>query len=224
MSNEEIRAKIIYSKTKQSRYIAHLDTIDVISKALRRMLLPYAVTQGCHPRPKLTFGSPLPLGHASYCEFFIISLAEVVDAASLKESLNHELPAGMLVSEVIIPFIDSRKGNYGEQLHYRLGFSCMATAQKAIEFLNNPDVTFVVDRKGKNKTYRLGDAVKQTTLTSAADNILIEAVFIQGLPDVPSVSKIVTALADHLGNEKENFTIIERIALRELTQTGETVN
>ena len=49
---EEIKAKVIYTKTKQSRYVAHLDNIDVMCKALRRIQLPYAVTQGqSYPLP-----------------------------------------------------------------------------------------------------------------------------------------------------------------------------
>lgn len=224
MSNEEIKAKIIYSKTCQSRYIAHLDTIDVISKALRRLQLPYAVTQGCHVRPKLTFGPPLPLGHASFCEFFIVSLVEPVSAENLQAGLNRELPQGMKVLEVIVPFVDTRKGNGGEKLQYRLGFSCRLTAEKAVNFLCDPEVSFVVDRKGKNKSYRLGDAVRQAKIVATADSCIVEAEFIQGLADVPSVSKIVTALAEYLGNDRESFNLIERVALSELTQTGDSAN
>jgi uncharacterized protein (DUF2344 family) len=62
MSTQEFRLKVSYSKTKQARYIPHLDTIEVVAKAIRRLKLPYAVSQGCHVRPKITFGAHFPLG------------------------------------------------------------------------------------------------------------------------------------------------------------------
>jgi radical SAM-linked protein len=219
MSNEEFKAKIIYSKTCQARYIAHLDTIDVISKSLRRLQLPYAVTQGCHARPKLTFGPPLPLGHASFCEFFIISLVEKTDAEALKNSLNRELPQGMQVIEVILPFTENKRTSEGDQLSYRFTFSDKVVAEKAISFLSSPDVTFSVDRKGKNRDYRLGDAVRKAELINSPNGAVINAEFVQGIAEVPSVSKIVTALADNLGDDRDSLRLIERVAQRELTRT-----
>ncbi|NCB39874.1 MAG: DUF2344 domain-containing protein [Erysipelotrichia bacterium] len=213
---EEFKVRVDYTKTCQSRYIAHLDTIDVISKALRRLQLPYSVTQGCHARPKLTFGPPLPLGHASFCEYFILTMASPVDAEWLKTALTRELPHGMHVSKIEMPYTEKKTGTNGEKLTYRLVFSDNETAQKAVDFLQNPSVTFEVERKGQLKKYQLGDAVRQTKLSQYEDKYLVEAQFVQGLPDVPSVSKIVTALAEHLGESKNGLMLIERVALSEV--------
>jgi len=221
MSGQEFKIRIDYSKTAQARYIAHLDTIDVISKALRRLKLAYAVTQGCHVRPKISFGPPLPLGHASLCEYFVISVLQEPDVNAIKESLNHEFPAGMTVKRVRFPYAELQRGNFGELVSYRLVFAKHATAEKALNWLKSAETAFTVSHKGKEKQYNCLQALKKAELKDEASQTLIEADFFQGLANVPSVSKIVTALAAFLAEEREDLKFIERTALCELSKTGD---
>ncbi|GAB4276015.1 MAG: hypothetical protein Kow0029_17610 [Candidatus Rifleibacteriota bacterium] len=212
----EIKAKITYSKTQQSRYIAHLDTIDVICKALRRMKLPYLVTQGCHVRPKISFGAPLPLGHSSRCEQFVLSLAEIVDSNWLKSELTKQLPNGMEVMSVEIPCVENKKGANGDLVKYLLGFTAKATEQQALSFLTNPETSFSQISKGRTKTYKPVNALQKIVERQHGMLHVIEAEFVQGKPDVPSVSKIITALADFLGGQKNDLVLIERVSLQKL--------
>lgn len=212
----EFKTRVNYSKTRQARYIAHLDTIDIICKALRRIHLSYAVTQGCHVRPKISFGPPLPLGHASYCEYFVITLLQQPDPEALKTALNRELPQGMEVLSVDCPWVDKKAAAVGEQVEYRLHFSSRATADRARSWLLNPESAFQVVRKGEARKYTIGKAVQRADLAEADDSWQLQAEFIQGLADVPSVSKIVTALAEQLGESRDDFYLLERIALKEL--------
>jgi radical SAM-linked protein len=212
----EYKTRINYSKTRQARYISHLDTIDIISKALRRLQLHYAVTQGCHIRPKISFGPPLPLGHASYCEYFVITLLQQPDAESLKTALNRELPQGMEVISLEFPWIDKKSGAAGEQVNYRLHFSSRQTADLARTWLLNPETAFQGMRKGETRSYAIGKAVQKAELVEADSDWELQAEFVQGLADVPSVSKIVTALAEYLGASRDDFYLLERIALQEI--------
>lgn len=215
-NSEEMKVRVDYSKTCQARYIAHLDTIDVINKALRRLQLPYALTQGCHVRPKIIFGPPLPLGHASFCEYFILSLTQTVEAEWLQNALNKEFPQGMRVSKVTIPYSEKKGVNKGEQLSYQMLFADKETAELAKAFLLDSETVFEAERKGQKKKYRLGDAVKKAEVCQKNDKYMLEAEFVQGLADIPSVSKIVTALAKHLGDSRDSLQLIERIALSDL--------
>jgi len=212
----EYRTRVNYSKTRQARYIAHLDTIDIICKALRRLQLPYAVTQGCHVRPKISFGPPLPLGHASYCEYFVITLLQQPDPESLKVALNRELPEGMDVVSVEFPWVDKKAAAAGEEVHYRLHFSSRQVAEQAHTWLLDPQSSFQVIRKGETRNYVIGKAVQHAELIEAGNGWQLQAEFLQGMADVPSVSKIVTALAAHLGASRDDFYLLERTALKEL--------
>lgn len=212
----EYKTRINYSKTRQARYIAHLDTIDVICKALRRLKLSYAVTQGCHVRPKISFGPPLPLGHASYCEYFIITFSEEPDGTQLKNQLNREFPQGMEVLSIEFPWTETKSPAAGDWVQYQLYFRTQATAEKAESWLLNPKSSFQVDKKGQIKSYVVGNALQKTDLAETSDGWLMTAEFVQGLADVPSVSKIVTALAKHLGDSRDDFYLLERTALKQL--------
>jgi len=219
-SRPEVKVRVEYSKTCQARYIAHLDTIDVICKALRRLQLPYAVTQGCHVRPKISFGPPLPLGHASYCEYFVLTLTEAVDSQTLQVSLNRELPSGMRVISITNPYVEARSGNFGEKLHYRFSFTSAEVAETAQQWLLNPETAFSAESKGKTRTYMIKSAVLGASIAKN-DSLILEADFIQGQADVPSVSKIVTALAGFLDTRKDCLRLIERVSLSELQQKQE---
>ncbi|HNW36883.1 MAG TPA: TIGR03936 family radical SAM-associated protein, partial [Candidatus Ozemobacteraceae bacterium] len=93
----EYRYRVHYSRHGQSIYLAHLDVMESLLRSLRRSGLPYALSQGCHTRPKTSFGPPLPLGQASRCEFFDLYLREVSDPSEVAAKLSGLLPAGMTI-------------------------------------------------------------------------------------------------------------------------------
>jgi radical SAM-linked protein len=212
----EIKIKVTYTKFKPACYIAHLDTIDAISKALRRLRLPYLVTEGCHTRPKISFGAPLPLGHASRCEQFVLSLSEKINTDWLQNQLSIQLPVGMDILKVESPCPLQAKGANGDEVKYQFGFKTLETARQAAEFLANPKTAFEAFSKGKSRSYQLGNAVKSSKSYEAQGQYVLEIDFIQGQPAVPSVSKIVTALASYLSDKKDDLVKIERLALQKL--------
>ena len=48
------------------------------------------------------------------------------------------------------------------------------------------------------------------------EKYLIIADFLQGLAEVPSVSKIITALARFLGEDRDSLELIERLSIQAL--------
>ena len=212
----ETKVRVEYTKTGMSRYIAHLDNIDIIIKALRRLQLPYEVSQGFHVRPTISFAPPLPLGHASLCEYFVMTLKNPINTDELKEKLSEQLPIGMNVTNVIQPWIEKKSANIGERVTYKLYFSDKETAQKTKSWISNPQTSFEGNHKGKTKTYTIGKATLSTEIEMINEQYILTAVFEQGMEGVPSVSKIITALADYLGESKESLQLIERVALVEL--------
>jgi radical SAM-linked protein len=61
-----------WEKGEEARYSSHLDVIKVFERALRRAGLPVSYSQGFHPKMKVAFGPPLPLGHLSTAEYLDI--------------------------------------------------------------------------------------------------------------------------------------------------------
>ena len=211
-NNKGIRLRVTYSKTDRAKYISHLDTIDIISKAVRRLNLQYEVTQGCHIRPILNFGAPLPLGHASFCEYFVLTLKEKISLNGLEDKLSNEFPSGMKAVRCEFLADDDKDKAQLNELHYRFSFTSENVCDEAFKFLNNPESSFEAFQKKKLRQYRIGEAVKKIEKNKEQEIYLLEIDFIQGLQGIPSVSKIVTALAHNLGDLRSFFVNIERIS------------
>lgn len=88
-----------YQKGEQVRWISHLDLKRTLERAMRRAGLPLELTKGHNPRPKLSFGPPLPLGATGGAELLALHLAEPLEPEGLKQLLNEQLPSGLEVLE-----------------------------------------------------------------------------------------------------------------------------
>ena len=73
-----LRVRFRFTKTGKIRFTSHRDVARMWERALRRARLPVAYTEGCSPRPKLSFGLALPTGCESNAEYLDVALREPV--------------------------------------------------------------------------------------------------------------------------------------------------
>ncbi len=93
-----------YRKGEALRWISHLDLKRTLEYAMRRARLPLELTQGHNPRPKLSFGPPMPLGATGEAELLAVYLTEAWTPERLKERLASQLPLGLeLVDSWVVP-------------------------------------------------------------------------------------------------------------------------
>jgi radical SAM-linked protein len=83
------RYRIRYTKLGRASFIAHLDTMRLLMRMLRRAGLDLIYTQGFHPKPDMSFGPALGLS--------VLSLGEVVDLRI--EKIDGAPAIGSLVTE-----------------------------------------------------------------------------------------------------------------------------
>ncbi|NLM17974.1 MAG: DUF2344 domain-containing protein [Candidatus Riflebacteria bacterium] len=212
---EKLQCRFVYTRLGYSKYLSHLDMIGVITKAVRRASLPYAITAGITPRAVISFGPPLPLGHESLCEFFILDLTESIDPEEAKERLSEELPEGVIITEAIFPYSRRRQPNKGEMVEYELFF----TTEKACEMAQNflcPNRVFELESKGKLKAYSMEKALQSIARNDRDGLFILKVQFFQSIPDAPSVSKISTALERHLQEDEESIFLIRRLSITSL--------
>jgi radical SAM-linked protein len=74
----------------------------LFERALRKLQLPVAYTEGFSPRPKLSFGLALTVAHESEAEYLDVELKEAIDLAALPAELTAALPDGMAVDAVVV--------------------------------------------------------------------------------------------------------------------------
>ena len=101
-----MRLRIRYSKKGKVRFISHRDVARIWERALRRVGVSVAYSQGFSPRPKLSFGLALSTGHESEAEFLDLELSDedgdwtAVRGEDLAARLTAALPVGLDVVAV----------------------------------------------------------------------------------------------------------------------------
>jgi radical SAM-linked protein len=87
--------RVRFAKRGKVRFISARDVARALERAFRIEQLPLAFTEGFSPRPKVSFGLALSVGHESDAEYLDLELTEAVDTAVLAERLTPALPEGM---------------------------------------------------------------------------------------------------------------------------------
>ena len=100
----EVRLR--FSKTGQAKYISHLDTNRVFSRAFARARINLWYTEGFNPRPYMSFSLPLSLGVESLCENVDIRITDDMTDDELKDKVNAVLPVGIRIVDVYDDFMD----------------------------------------------------------------------------------------------------------------------
>ncbi len=96
-----VRIRIRFSKGGRVRFVSHRDVARLFERALRKLQLPVAYTEGFSPRPKLSFGLALTVAYESEAEYLDVELTEPIDLEVLPAGLTDALPPGMAVEAVV---------------------------------------------------------------------------------------------------------------------------
>jgi hypothetical protein len=89
--------RLRFSKRGKVRFVGHRDVARAFERAFRIAELPIAFTQGFSPRPRVSFGLALSVGHESDAEYLDVELREPVDR-DLPAVLTAALPDGIVVT------------------------------------------------------------------------------------------------------------------------------
>lgn len=96
---KHVKYRISYSKTGQARFFGHLELADIMFRAFRRAEIPIEFSVGFHPKPKISFDDPLPVGMESLHETCLVSVKPMFSPVRMLEKLNHKLPSGLKVTK-----------------------------------------------------------------------------------------------------------------------------
>jgi radical SAM-linked protein len=92
--------RIAFTKRGKVRFISHRDVARAFERAFRIDALPISFTQGFSPRPKVSFGLALSVGHESEAEYLDVELAMPIPLPPLAARLSRALPDGIDVIAV----------------------------------------------------------------------------------------------------------------------------
>lgn len=162
----EIRLR--FSKTGQAKYISHLDTNRVFSRAFARAKLNLWFTQGFNPHPYMSFSLPLSLGVESLCENVDIRIIDDISNDEVKKRVNDALPLGIRILDVYDDFMDCHEIVYSDYV-YKFEFSDNEKAIEKIKEVLQSD-TIMAQKKGKQGKRRV---LKETDIKQFIDKYSI---------------------------------------------------
>ena len=90
-----------FFKKDELKYLSHLDVLALMERALMRTGMPLLYSGGFHPKPKLSFSNPIPLGVQSFAEYCDIELLEKISPEDFTGLLNLKLPDNLKVIKAL---------------------------------------------------------------------------------------------------------------------------
>jgi radical SAM family uncharacterized protein/radical SAM-linked protein len=170
-SNHQISYHLAFSKLGEARFLGHLELVHAFHRAARRAHIPVAYSQGFHPKPRFSFGQPIPLGTESLAEQFAITLTEYMKPELLKNLLSGAMPRGIIIRsvELVGPKTSLRIPELVKYLIFVPGVT-VSQVKGFIEKLNStPKWPVSRKRKGKQITTDLKQVVESLQLITKKD-------------------------------------------------------
>jgi len=119
---------IRYAKRGEARYIGHLDTVDILLRAIRSAGVSLRMHGKYHPKPRISLSAALPVGIESTCEWIEMEAEgpgpqDAGDGlgGGLAARINAHLPAGMRVMAAMPGPMNVRVADFGYLLVGRKG-------------------------------------------------------------------------------------------------------
>lgn len=154
LTKKAMKVRICLSKDGRMKWISHLDAQRTLMLSLRRAKIPLSYTEGFHPRPRISFAMPLPLGYTSSSEWVEAILSKKEKPEKIKERLNKSLPCDFQVIEVKEVPVDEKSlmsnvimARYTIFAPLNLAGKMDKIRQKMEDFLRSNEI--LVEKKGK---------------------------------------------------------------------------
>ena len=154
------KLNVIYSKLDQAKYFGHLELVNIFLRALKRAEIPVKYSQGFHPKPKISFDDPLPVGIESLREQFTLAVEDFVKPDTVLRGLNAHLPDGLFIHDCRLAPLKSR-ANKAKASTYQVSLvGHDFDKDKLASFINRSEAPLTLkNRKGKLKKIDLKDMV-----------------------------------------------------------------
>lgn len=201
------QVRLRFTKLGKVRFTSHRDVARIWERAVRKVQLPIAYSEGFSPRAKLSFGLALPTVFESLDEYVDLTLEESVDVAALPAALSQALPVGLDVVEAValegkVPSLQECVDAVSWSLFVDAELD-QATAW-AERVLAADELLVTRERKGKERTDDVRPAILDVQVRAADD------------PAAPSAGVVVEAL---VGTKPRALRPLELLEIESLPGT-----
>ena len=182
-----MKVRVKFSKYGPVKFIGHLDVMRYFQKAIRRAGIDVAYSEGFSPHQKLSFASPLSVGHTSSGEYFDMELNSLESVDELKQSLQSTMIDGIDILDVQV--LEDSAGNAMasvEAASYYVTFRDEALLpphfmENLIDFYKKDNIPVVKETKRGHKEINLKESIYELDTTSCtlgkADDVCRERIY-----------------------------------------------
>lgn len=128
-----------YRKNGVAAFIPHLGLVRTFERVWQRLQIPLALSEGFHPKARMSFGQPLPLGVAGDDEIVVVSVQKNIRVESDYHVWANALPAGIQVLSAVLvrhipqtPKIAAPMQRYGGSVYRAELVSSAATGEESV--------------------------------------------------------------------------------------------
>lgn len=154
-----MKKRVYFDKFGEMKFISHLDLLRFFDRLLKKSQIPVKYSQGFHPRPKMSFGSPISLGTEAYNELMDFELETPMSNEEVFDRLNSSNVVGFRVNKV-----EDVIGKSSIMEEYTIMVYEIESEEEIIikleTLLNQEAIVEVKEKKGKVTTRNLKERIK----------------------------------------------------------------
>jgi radical SAM-linked protein len=194
--------RLRFSKRGKVRFISHRDVARAFERAFRVEQLPLAFTAGFVPRPKVSFGLALSVGHESVAEYLDFELEDAVDLDPWPDTLSAALPEGITVTGAVAladraPALQEAVTTVGYRVEVA-GADRGSVAKAVEQAVASPTLETTRIRKGREVVEDVRPALRGLTVDGTVDERVIVDLEIATQPRGTRPTEILAAVGGPL--------------------------
>jgi radical SAM-linked protein len=168
-----MKKRVYFDKYGEMKFISHLDLLRFFERLFNKAEIPVKYSEGFHPRPKMSFGSPISLGTEAYNEIMDFETDAEISNEEVVKRLNESPVLGFKVHKVEeVPRKSSIMEEFTNMLYTVEG--SQEDMDKLEKLFNRDEILEVREKKGKTVTRNLKERLK--TFSREGNKISMEII------------------------------------------------
>ena len=191
--------RLCFYKRGSLAFIAHLDLVRTLTKAISRAGIPVRYSEGFNPHPRLSFATAMSIGLESECEFLDVRLTKTVDPALMMQAFNESLTGELQATAAYLPttkFTEIAYSSY--EIRIWTQDASEALREKCERALKGPVVVFKRS-KGGDKDTDISSGIHSVSVACEDGALLLRCVLKADNAGFINPEYLVTFLKDTCG-------------------------
>jgi radical SAM-linked protein len=184
------RYRFVLSKTGRSKYISHLDFIEIVKRGLRIINAPISFSQGFNKHERISAGFPLPLGAESHSELLDADMWNEF-AFDVSTDQSNIFPEGIKILSYAEQFSKDSIMALTSAFKYHITVKDASLRNVIHQSLSDRIALHKKDKAGTPRDVRYEDAVLSWECTDDTFTLIIPA----GTKDAVRIDSLITQLA-----------------------------